>query len=74
MNRHQLAIQCAIAHLGDHVAHVQLLMRSLAESRRLDDAQLDPETDLAVICYLEEAADILKMPRYRLREEQRPQP
>jgi hypothetical protein len=68
MNRHQLAIQCFIGHLGDHVGHVQMLMRCLAECRQLEDAQLDPETDLAVICYLEEAADILKMPRYHLRE------
>ena len=44
MNRHQDAIQNAIARLGDHVGRVQLLMRNLADCRELSDGAIDPET------------------------------
>jgi len=59
MNRYHHDIQHAIAHLGDHLARVQMLMRNLADSRELADSQLDPETDLAVVCFLEEANEVL---------------
>ena len=59
MNRYHEDIQTAIAHLGGHMARVQLLMRNLAQCRELTDGQLDPETDLAAVCWLEEARDLV---------------
>lgn len=62
MNRYRDDIQLAIAHLGDHLAHVQLLTRHLVECRDLVESDLDPETELAVVCWLEEAGDVLRRP------------
>ena len=59
MNRYQDAIQTAIALLGDHVGRAQLLMRNLAESRDLVDGEIDPEAELAIECWIEEAADLV---------------
>lgn len=69
MNRYHDEIQDAIAQLGDHLARVQLLARDLAVSRQLDDAAFDPETELAVVCWLEEADDVLGKPLARRRRE-----
>ena len=66
MNHYTPCIQNAVAHLGDHLGRVQLLLRNLVESRDLNEAELDPETELAVVCWLEEAADIMGLPRERL--------
>jgi hypothetical protein len=74
MNRHQEAIQTAIALLGDHVGRAQLLMRNLAESRDLTDGEVDPETELAIVCWIEEAADLVGMPRDRIRVPKRQEP
>jgi hypothetical protein len=60
MNPYRDDIQGAIALLGDHMARVQLIARNLAESRDLDE--LDPETELAIVCWLEEAGDALHRP------------
>ena len=73
MNRYQDAIQSTIARLGDHLGRVQIIMRSLAESRDLADGEIDPETELAIVCWIEEAADLLGEPRRRA-EQQRHQP
>ncbi len=59
MNSYQNNIQDSIARLGDHLGRMQLLMRNLAECRNLTDRQLDPETELALVCWLEEASDLL---------------
>ncbi|MEZ4389146.1 MAG: hypothetical protein R3D98_16495 [Candidatus Krumholzibacteriia bacterium] len=71
MNRYHDEIQLAIANLGDHLSRAQLLMRYLAQCRALDDDALDPETDLAVVCWLEEANEVLGRTNLRLRR-QRP--
>ena len=63
MNRHYIEIQGAIADLGDHLGRVQLLVRNLVESRYLSDGQLDPEAELAVICWLEEVRNLTGVPR-----------
>ncbi len=42
-------------------------MRQLAECRDLKEEQLDPETDLAVVCWLEEADDVLGCARVKPR-------
>ena len=62
MNRHYIEIQGAIAELGDHLGRVQLLVRNLVESRHLSDGQLDPEIELAVICWLEETRNLTGVP------------
>lgn len=72
MNRYQDAIQSTIARLGDHLGRVQLIVRNLAESRDLADGEIDPETELAIVCWIEEAADLLGEPRRN--EQQRHQP
>lgn len=59
MNRYHDDIQEAIANLGDQLSRAQLLARNLAESRALDDADLDPEAELAIVCWLEEADALL---------------
>jgi hypothetical protein len=59
MNRYHDDIQEAIANLGDHLCRAQMLTRYLAESRGLDDADLDPEVELAIVCWLEEADAIM---------------
>lgn len=59
MNRYQDRIQTTIARLGDHLGRVQLLVRNLAESRDLADGEIDPENELAIVCWLEEAADLV---------------
>lgn len=74
MNHYHEDIQTAIARLGDHMARVQLLMRNLAECRQLDDGQLDPETDLAVVCWLQEAKDLLGERECQRHERERRQP
>ena len=48
---------------------LQLLVRDLAVSRQLDDAAFDPEAELAVVCWLEEADDVLGKPLARRRRE-----
>ncbi|HOX26941.1 MAG TPA: hypothetical protein PLL30_14100 [Candidatus Krumholzibacteria bacterium] len=73
MNRHHDELQCAIARLGDHLGRVQQLTRNLAESRQLADCDLDPETDLAVVCWLKEAAEIIGLSPDRLRRHGWPQ-
>lgn len=72
MNRHHAEIQSSVARLGDHVAHVQMLLRGLAECRRLTDEQLDPESELAVVCWLAQAAEILRSSPGCVRETERP--
>jgi hypothetical protein len=72
MNRYHEDIQTAIARLGDHMGRVQLLVRNLAQCRELTDGQLDPETDLAVICWLEEAEDLIGGPRRPRSEPEHP--
>ena len=62
MNRHYIEIQGAIAELGDHLGQVQLLLRNLVESRHLSDGQLDPETELALICWLKEGRNLTGAP------------
>jgi hypothetical protein len=74
MNRYQDAIQNSIARLGDHVGRAQLLMRSLAECRQLADGEIDPETELAIVCWIEEAADLVGESREQFRKPQRPEP
>jgi hypothetical protein len=66
MNRYGDDLQHAIALLGDHIGHAQLLVRSLADSRALENRDIDPETELAIVCWLEEAADLMGVPRDRL--------
>lgn len=73
MNRYHHDIQSAVACLGDHLGRVQLLLRNLAESRELSDHDLDPETDLAVVCWLEEAAGVIGLSREHLRRRGWPQ-
>ncbi len=63
MNRYHDDIQQAIASLGDHLSRAQLLVRYLADCRRLDDADLDPEAELAIVCWLEEANEVLGKPQ-----------
>lgn len=65
MNSYQRDIQDAIANLGDHLGRVQLLLRNLAESRALSEIELDPETELELVCYLEEADELLGRHRRR---------
>jgi len=71
MNRYQGDLQDAIARLGDHVGKVQMLLRNLADCRGLRDDEIDPETDLALVCWLEQAADLTGAPRPRHRERPR---
>lgn len=72
MNRYHDDLQDNIARLGDHLGRVQLLMRNLAECRGLRDDQLDPETDLAVVCWLEEVDDLIGAPRELRSRKERP--
>lgn len=72
MNRFNDEIQLAVASLGDHLSRIQLLVRCLAESRALEQQDIDPETELAIICWLEEADEVLGRPQRRHLE--RPQP
>ncbi len=72
MNRYQDSIQGTIARLGDHLGRVQVLMRNLAESRCLSDREMDPETELAIVCWLEEAADLIGEPRGHKQERHHP--
>jgi hypothetical protein len=65
MNRYRDDIQQTIAQLGDHPARVQMIARNLAECRELTDHDLDPETELALVCWLEEADDVLGRPYLR---------
>jgi hypothetical protein len=74
MNRYQDAIQSAIARLGDHVGASQLLMRNLAECRELADGEIDPETALAIECWIEQAADLMGEARDRYRKLIRQEP
>jgi len=69
MNSYQTSIQDTIARLGDHLGRMQLLMRNLAECRNLTERQLDPETELALVCWLQEAADLMGSRPERLHDE-----
>ncbi len=71
MNRYHGDIQNAVARLGDRIGQLQLLASNLAGCRSLEDAELDPETELALICWLEEAADLTGSPRPHRRERPR---
>jgi hypothetical protein len=71
MNRYQADLQDAIAALGDQLGKVQLLVRNLADCRAIADQDLDPETELALICWLREAAEITGAPQPRRRERPR---
>lgn len=68
MNSYQTNIQDTIARLGDHLGQMQLLMRNLAECRNLTECQLDPETELALVCWLEEATDLMGSKQARLHD------
>ncbi len=72
MNRYQERIQGTIARLGDHLGKTQLLMRNLVESRKLTDGEMDPETELAIVCWLEEAADLAREPHGHEQERHNP--
>jgi hypothetical protein len=72
MNRYHDDVQAAIARLGDRIGELQSVTRNLASCRDLSEADLDPESELALICWLEEAADLTGAPRPHLRLRGRP--